>query len=106
MTHTEWLTAFQERQAAKHLHKQSFTAGEHPKHTGIGKRDTSFYPGHCNVIFDRKTIPKSGKSIKDGFFIKQKDHYSLVYDIQTRALCGLDKNKLKEYRRRLNELKK
>ena len=103
MTHSEWLQAFVDRRAVKHTHKSTETVGDHPKHTGIGKKNTSFYPGCCNVLFDRKTIPKSGKSIKDGFFIKDKGTYSLVYDIQTRALLGLDINKLKEYRELLND---
>ncbi len=92
-----------ERQAIKHKPKETFTIGEHPKHTGIGKKDTSFYPGHCNVIFDRKTMPKSGKSLIDGCFIKDKGTYQLVYDVKTRALLGLDVNKIKQYKELLND---
>ena len=80
--------------------------GEHPTKTGIGKKDTIFFEGCCNVLFDRKTIPKSGKSIKDSCFIKDKKIYHLIYDIDTRALLGLNINKLKEYQRRFDEIKR
>ena len=103
MSHSEWLKAFVERRAAKHTPKSTETVGEHPKHTGIGKKNTSFYPGCCNVLFDRKTIPKSGKSIVDGCFIKDKGSYELVYDTQTRALLGLDRRKIKQYKELLHE---
>ena len=101
--YSSWLQAFQERQLAKHTPPDTFVAGEHPKYTGIGKKDTSFYPGCCNVIFDRKTIPKGGKSIVDGCFLKDKGTYTLVYDIQTRALLGIDPSKIKQYKELLHE---
>ena len=105
MTHSEWLQAFVERRAVKHTPKVIGVVGEHPKYTGIGKKDTSFYTGSCNVLFDRKTIPKSGKSIVDGCFIKDKGSYKLVYDISTRALLGLDPNKIEQYKILLEEEK-
>ena len=104
-SHSEWLQAFQRRQAVKHTPKATFHAGLHPKHTGIGKKDTSFYPGCCHVGFHRKTFPKSGKSIVDGCFVQKKHHYTLVYDIETRCLMGIDVNKIKQYKELLNEIK-
>jgi len=100
---SDWLKAFQERQAEKHKPKLHPVVGEHPKHTGIGKKDTTFYPGCCNVCYDRQKLPKSGKSIVDGCFIRDKGTYKLVYDISTRALLGLDINKIKQYKELLNE---
>ena len=102
MSYSAWLIAFQERQKLKHQPVKHFTEGYHPKHA-LAKKYTSFYPGCCHVLFDRKTIPKGGKNIQDGCFIKQKDHYHLIYDRETRALLGLDINKIKEYRRRFDE---
>jgi len=105
VSYKDWLQTFRERQIAKRTPKPSVTYGEHPKHTGIGKKDTSFYPGACKVGFHRKTFPKSGKSIIDGCFVQAKHHYHLIYDLETRCLLGLDINKIKQYRELLNERK-
>ena len=103
VSYNEWLTAFEKRQLDKRKPPDTFHAGEHPKYSGIGKKNTSFYPGCCNVIFDRKTIPKSGKSLINGCFIKDKGSYQLVYDIKSRALLGIDVNKIEQYKELLNE---
>jgi hypothetical protein len=81
----------------------------HPKNTGIGKKDTVFLGECCNVRFDRKTFPKSGKSVLNGCFIEKKPYGWLVWEKTTRALLGLVYNesnlesKTKEWKRRFNE---
>jgi hypothetical protein len=81
----------------------------HPKNTKIGKKDTTFFEDCCHVRFDRKTLPKSGKSILNGTFIENKGYAYLVWDRETRALFGLvyDESELdsktKEWKRRFNE---
>ena len=102
MTHTEFIRDFQKRYKQDHKDKPTVIVGLHPKH-GLPKKETSFYPGFCHVLFDRKTIPKGGKSIIDGCFVKEKDHYQLVYDRETRALLGLDVTKIKQYKELLHE---
>ncbi len=99
------IAEFERNQEKKHAKPKQFTQGYHPSKSGIGKKDTSFYPGCCNVRFNRKTLPKSGKSIIDGCFVEDKGSYKLVWDRETRCLLGLDVNKIPEYKRKLNELR-
>ena len=101
-SYSKWLDEFQAKRKERLQQPESFISGLHPSKTGIGKKDTSFYKGCCHVGFHRKTFPKSGKSIVDGCFIQKKDHYYLIYDIETRALLGLDLNKIEKYKRILN----
>ena len=61
----------------------------------------------CHVRFDRKTLPKSGKSILNDCFIEKKNKVWLIWHRQTRALLGIanDKNlacKTLEYSERFN----
>jgi hypothetical protein len=90
--------------------KQIESSCLHPKNTGIKKKDTTFFPGCCNVRFDRKTLPKKGKSILNGCFIEKKGIAWLVWETRTRCLLGLvyDEDRLeiktKEWKERFNEL--
>ncbi len=81
----------------------AFITGLHPTKTGIGKKETSFYPHFIHVRFNRKTLPKSGKSIVNGCFVEIKGFYALIWDIKTRALltlCSVDliEEKTKEFK--------
>lgn len=91
LSYSEWLDAFQERWKAKHLPPDTFIEGFHPKSTGIGKKDTAFYRGCCHVRFDRKTLPKGGKSVINGCFIERKAYGWLIWCKTTRALLRLTK---------------
>ena len=104
MNHAEYIKDFAKRYKKDHLDKPVETMGFHPKH-GLPKKMTTFYPGCCHVLYDRKTIPKGGKNIQFGCFIKQKDHYHLIYDQKSRALLGLDLNKIQDYRRSFDEIR-
>ena len=106
------LAAFMLRREAR-LTKQKDkhdTGCYHPKNTGIGKKDTSFYDGCNHVRFDRKKLPKSGKSIINDTFVEKKGFVWLVWHLKTRALLGVIYNdtnieKLtEEWKRRFNEL--
>jgi len=83
---------------------------QHPKNTGIPKKDTTFFKECCHVRFDRKTLPKSGKSIVNECFVESKAYGYLVWDKETRALFGIVKDaeqlndKTKEWKRRFDEL--
>ena len=80
--------------------------GLHPSKC-LHKKFTTFYGDVCYVRFDRKTLPKSGKSILNNCFIEKKNTVWLIWDIKTRALLGIgnDKNlvcKTLEYSKRFN----
>jgi len=84
--------------------------GYHPT-KGLYKKLTSFYEGHCRVRFDRKTFPKTGKSIVNNCFIDSKDGISSVYDYHTRALLGICKTDnvdkyTKKWKEQFNGIKK
>jgi len=64
---------------------EHFIAGYHPKN-GLPKKATSFYPGCCHVRFDRKGLPKSGKSIYKTCFIDSVNGIQRAWDRDTRAL--------------------
>jgi hypothetical protein len=76
--------------------------GIHPS-KALNKKETTFYGDVCYVRFDRKTIPKSGKSIINNCFVENRKHYYLVWDIRTRALLGLCWNDLETTTRKYNE---
>lgn len=99
------LKAFQERRKAKLIPHKQFIFGHHPKY-GLKKKETSFHEKFTHVRFDRKTLPKSGKSIVGNCFVEDKGSYHLIWDKETRALLGLNINKIEEYERKFNELRK
>jgi hypothetical protein len=78
----------------------------HPKN-GLSKKVTSFYKGCCHVRFDRKTLPKSGRSVINDCFVENKYDVYLVWYRPTRALLGIVKResdlaeKINEWKRRL-----
>jgi len=73
-----------------------YKKGYHPTKC-LHKKFTSFYEGTCRVKFDRKTIPKSGKSIIGTCFVETKNETCNIYDSKTRALLGICKETNKEY---------
>jgi hypothetical protein len=54
----------------------------------LPKKLTTFCGDVCHVRFNRKTFPKSGKSIINNCFVEGKD-IKLIWDTSTRALLGL-----------------
>ena len=84
--------------------------GYHPKYALL-KKETTFCGACCHVRFDRKTLPKSGKSIFKDYFIDTANGVTRVWHKHTRALmiagvireeviAKLYTNKFKEIKRR------
>jgi len=71
------------RQTAKT--PEHFVSGYHPKN-GLSKKETSFYPGCCNVRFDRTKLPRSGKNNYNTVWIDTSGGLYKAYDVDTRAL--------------------
>jgi len=65
--------------------QEHFVSGYHPKN-GLVKKETSFYPGCCNVRFDRTKLPRSGKSNYNTVWIDTSGGLYKAYDTDTRAL--------------------
>ncbi len=80
-----------------------------PANTTISYKSTSY--GSQRLVrlrFDRKTIPKSGKSVYKTVWIEKKKYGYLIWDRQTRALLGTAKEhnlfeKADEYIRRFTD---
>jgi len=62
------------------------------EHKNFPKKETTFVEGVCNVRFNRKTLPKGGKSVLNGCFIELSGQHWLIWDLVTRASLGICKN--------------
>jgi hypothetical protein len=100
------------RRAAAHVVKDKSDHGCMAPKNGLPKKATSFYKGCCMVRFDRKTMPKSGKSFVNGCFVEKKSYAYLVWDTSSRALLGIVKHeheleeKAKEWKRRIDDMRR